>query len=81
MTTLSAEPICVRNNLLQHILLGIRNLFDGEKDQLQLTKHGLIDALLVLYDECSTDITKKDIHTVTFVDRCMKQNSQDFDFC
>ena len=71
MTTPSIEPICVRNSLLQHILLGRRNLFDGDKDQRQLTKDGLIDALLVLYDECSTDISKKDIHTVNFVDRCM----------
>lgn len=70
MTTPSAEPICVRNSLLQHILLGRRNLFDGERDQRQLTKDGLIDALLVLYDDCCIDITKKDIHTVNFVDRC-----------
>ena len=70
MTTPSTEPICVRNSVLQQILLGRRNLFDGEKDQRQLTKDGLIDALLVLYDECSSDISKKDKHTVNFVDTC-----------
>ena len=70
MTTPSTDPICVRNSLLQHILLGKRTLFDGERDQRQLTKDGLIDAMLVLYDECSTDITKKDETTVNFVDKC-----------
>lgn len=74
MTTPSADPICVRNSLLQHVLLGKRKLFDGEKDQPQLTKDGLIDAMLVLYDECSTAISTKDETTVNFVDKCKYRN-------
>ena len=70
MTTPSKDPISVRNSHLQHILLGRRKLFDGEQDQKQLTKDGLIDALLVLYDECQTGVAKKDVPTVTFVDKC-----------
>ena len=70
MTTSQTEPICVRNSVLQQILLGRRNLFDEEQDHPQLTKDGLIDALLVLYDDCSSDISVKDKNTENFVEKC-----------
>lgn len=71
MATSSTDPILVRDSHLQHVVNGRRNLFDGDLDQQrQLNKDGLIDALFVLYDECSNDITKKDAPTVTFVEKC-----------
>ena len=72
MTTPSVDPICVRNSHLQHIMVGRRNLFDEEKAVCQLTKDGLIDALLVLYDDCNSNANKKDSPTVNFVEKCKK---------
>ena len=70
MAAIPLDPICVRNSHLQHILLGRRQLFEEELMQRQLTKDGLIDALLVLYDECNTEKAKKDLSTTLFVDKC-----------
>lgn len=69
MTTPLSDPICVRNSLLDHILMGRRNLFDGDKDQRQLTKDGLIDAILVLHDYFSS-LRTKDVHVSNFVEQC-----------
>ena len=70
MATPSTDPILVRNSHLQHVLMGRRNLFDGDREhQRQLTKDGLIDALCVLYDECGTH-TKKDVAAADFVEKC-----------
>lgn len=70
MTSPLPDPICVRNSLLDHILMGRRNLFDGDKDQRQITKDGLIDAILVLHDYFGA-LPKKDIHMMNFVEHCM----------
>ena len=69
MTTPLSEPICVRNSLLQHILMGRRNLFDDSKGQCQLTKDGLMDAILVLHDYFSS-LHPKDKHMANFVEQC-----------
>ena len=69
MAAAPLDPICVRNSHLQHILLGRRQLFEDEVTR-QLTKDGLIDALLVLYDDCNTEKAKKDVSTTLFVDKC-----------
>ena len=67
------EPICVRNAHLQHIMIGRSNLFEGERVPCQLTKDGLIDALLVLYEDCNNGPKMKDSPTVTFVDKRKKK--------
>jgi hypothetical protein len=71
MASPQADPICVRNAYLHHILLGKRHLFEGDDDRNQITKDGLIDALMVLHDECSADFLRnKDQQIARFVDRC-----------
>jgi len=73
MAAPSIDPVNVRHMYLQHIMLGRRKLFEGEQDNKQLTKDGLIDALLVLYDECQTGPSKKNPPALTFVDECKIQ--------
>ena len=70
MASLQAHPICVRNSYLHHILLGRRHLFEGVTEQRQLTKDGLIDALLVLFDECNNEKSKRDLSVATFIEKC-----------
>ena len=70
MTSPQVDPICVRNTHLHHILLGKRHLFEGDEERRQINKDGLIDALLVLYDECNTDFMRKDHQISQFVDKC-----------
>ena len=64
------DPICVRNTYLRHILLGKRKLFEGDEEQRQINKEGLVDALLVLFDECDNDFMKRDANISHFVERC-----------
>ncbi len=71
MASPQLEPICVRNAHLHHILLGRRHLFEGEEARNQINKDGLIDALLVLHDECGQDpAAGRDPHITRFLDKC-----------
>lgn len=72
-----AEPV------LEHIVKRIRYLsslvsssgLDGDKGsglsgRQLIGQEGLLDALLVLYDECNTDKLKKEKNVAAFVDKC-----------
>jgi citron Rho-interacting kinase len=62
------ESIVTRLSKLNQLLVGRGSSLSVCKS---LVSHdGLLDALLVLYDECSKDLMTKNQHTATFVKKC-----------
>ena len=77
----SKEPISVRITRMNNIVM-------GRTPKSLLRREGLIDSLLLLYDECNNDIMKKDPNIAGFVDkfrspvneiRSMRVNISDFE--
>lgn len=63
----SKEPISVRIARLNNLFLGRV----GAGNMHYLGREGLMDALVVLYDECNNDHLKKDQNIALFVEKCM----------
>ncbi|XP_049838505.1 citron rho-interacting kinase [Schistocerca gregaria] len=60
------DPICVRIKRLNKLILNAdKCVFKNNC----LGREGLLDALIVLYDECSNDALKKDRHVELFVEK------------
>lgn len=77
----SKEPISVRITRMNNIVL-------GRTPKSLMRREGLIDSLLLLYDECNSDTMKKDPNIAAFVDkfrtpvneiRGMRVNISDFE--
>jgi citron Rho-interacting kinase len=64
---LSKDPISVRIARLNNIFLG--RVSSGNMHY--LGREGLVDALVLLYDECNNDHLKKDRNIALFVEKCM----------
>jgi hypothetical protein len=62
----SREPISVRVARLNNIFLGRA----GAGNVPHLGREGLMDALILLYDECNKDALKKDRNISIFVEKC-----------
>jgi citron Rho-interacting kinase len=63
----SKDPISVRIARLNNIFLG--RVSSGNMHY--LGREGLVDALVLLYDECNNDYLKKDRNIALFVEKCM----------
>lgn len=66
----------------------MNNIILGKTPKSLLRREGLIDSLLVLYDECNNDVMKKDPNIATFIEkfrspvseiRTMRVNVSDFE--
>lgn len=66
----SKEPICVRITRLNNIFLGRPGAGNVNAKKHYLGREGLIDALILLYDECNNDALKKDRNIALFVEKC-----------
>ena len=63
----SREPISVRIARLNNLFLGRA----GAVNIHYLGREGLMDALILLYDECNNDVLKKDRNISIFIEKCM----------
>ncbi|XP_069684092.1 citron rho-interacting kinase isoform X2 [Periplaneta americana] len=84
----SKEPISVRIARLNSLLLGRVGTGNVLAKKHRLGREGLMDALIVLYDECNNDTLKKDRNIALFVEkyrslvselRCLRVNISDFE--
>jgi hypothetical protein len=66
----SKEPICVRIARLNSIFLGRADAGNVNAKKHCLGREGLMDALILLYDECNNDALKKDRNIALFVEKC-----------
>jgi citron Rho-interacting kinase len=69
----NSQPISIRINRINNIILGANiGAHNYEKEVVDaLSREGLLDALFVLYEECSKDIIKnKDKNICDFVAKC-----------
>lgn len=72
------EAISVRTTRLNHLILGGQDLSHRDNNQTKskatsegLNREGLLDALCLLYDECSKDgVQKKNKNFSDFVIKC-----------
>jgi len=62
----SREPISVRIARLNNLFLGRA----GAGNTHYVGREGLLDALILLYDECNNDILKKDRNIAIFIEKC-----------
>jgi citron Rho-interacting kinase len=67
----SKEPISVRIARLNSLFMGRVCAGNGLVKKHCLGREGLMDALIVLYDECNNDTLKKDRNIALFVEKCM----------
>lgn len=68
MSGLSVEPIIRRIRRL-HTLVSSGGLEAGQHGAL-VGQEGLLDALLVLYEECNKDYLKREENITTFINKC-----------
>jgi citron Rho-interacting kinase len=66
----SKEPICVRIARLNSVFLGRAGAGNVNAKEHYLRREGLLDALILLYDECNNDALKKDRNIALFVEKC-----------
>jgi citron Rho-interacting kinase len=64
------EPVCVRIARLNSIFFGRRGAENVHAKKHCLGREGLLDALILLYDECNNDTLKKDPNIAVFVEKC-----------
>ncbi|XP_048875200.1 citron rho-interacting kinase isoform X3 [Brienomyrus brachyistius] len=83
------DPITSRCTRLNHLLQGKGSLQSQQTDS-SMTREGLLDALLLLYEECSSPELMKIKHVAKFVNkytnvvaelRELQPGPQDFDLC
>jgi len=67
-TVESKEPIAVRLARLNQLITGRSSLILEQKSL--LNHDGLLDSLLVLYDECSSEYLARNQYAASFVKKC-----------
>ncbi|XP_046386936.1 citron rho-interacting kinase [Ischnura elegans] len=65
----SKEPISVRIARLNNLFLSKTTSNTAIVNKHWVSREGLLDALIVLYDECNNDALKRDKHIANFVDK------------
>lgn len=64
-----AEPVSLRNGRLFNSVL-TRSGPMQRTTRMRMSQDALLDAFILLYDECNKEITRKDTNVSKFINKC-----------